>query len=84
LLDIARMIWPAQSPDLNAIEAAWDYIRRQIKKREKFCSTNEEVIQAWEEEWAKIPVEIINQWIDSIRERLQKVIDSGGKNTFHG
>lgn len=84
LLEIARVIWPAQSPDLNAIEHAWDYIRAQIRKRKHRPRTDAEVIAAWEEEWLKIPVETINKWVLSIEDALKKCIASGGDNSYHG
>jgi transposase len=84
ILDISRIAWPPQSPDLNPIEHCWDYIRAQIKKRKHVPTTDDEVIQAWEEEWAKIPIERINGWIEHLEKQLNKVLDCGGDNCFHG
>jgi transposase len=84
LLDISRIAWPPQSPDLNPIEHCWDYIRAQIKKRKHCPTTDDEVIQAWEEEWAKIPQEKINGWIDALENQLRKVLACDGNNCFHG
>ena len=61
LLDIVCIVWAPQSPDLNAIEHAWDYMRRQVRERVPFPVTEEEVIAAWEEEWQQIPQEEINK-----------------------
>jgi transposase len=83
LLDIARLAWPPQSPDLNAIEHCWDYIRAQIKKRKHVPRTEEEVITAWEEEWQNIPVSEINKWIENLEKQLRKVVDHNGDNCFH-
>ncbi|CZS92399.1 uncharacterized protein RAG0_02841 [Rhynchosporium agropyri] len=55
LLDIVRVAWPAQSPDWNPSERAWDYVRAQIKKKNLHCHTEEKCTKAWEEEWALIP-----------------------------
>jgi len=47
-------------------------------------TTDDEVIQAWEEEWAKIPQERINFWIKHLEKQLHKVLDCKGDNCFHG
>jgi transposase len=82
--DIERLLWPPNSPDLNAIEHVWDYIRAQIRKREKYPRTEEEMSQAWYEEWEKVLQEKINSWIDYVYKRLDQVIDAKGDNSFHG
>jgi hypothetical protein len=60
ILDISQIAWLSESPDLNPIEHCWDYIQAQIKKRKHVPTTDDEVIQAWEKEWAKIPIKHIN------------------------
>jgi len=84
LLDIARIVWAPQSPDLNAIEHAWDYVRRRVKERVLFPVTEEEVIFAWEEEWQRIPQEEINKWVERLEDTLKKVLEFKGDNCFHG
>jgi len=73
-----------QSPNQNAIEHCWDYIRAQIKERKRIPTTDEEVIQAWEEDWSKIPIAEINKWIENLENQLRKVVECGGDNCFHG
>jgi hypothetical protein len=46
-------------------------------------TTDDEVIQAWEEEWAKIPIECINGRIEHLEKQLNKVLDCGSDNCFH-
>ena len=36
--DVVRMVWPPQSPDLNPIEAMWDYVDSKLKKNGKSLS----------------------------------------------
>jgi transposase len=55
LLDISRIAWPPQSPDLNPIEHCWDYIRAQIKKRKHVPTTDNEVIQLGRKNGLKYP-----------------------------
>ena len=84
LLNITRLIWPLQSPDLNPIEHAWDYIRQQIRKREHRPITEEEIFKAWEEEWLAIPQERINFWVENLEDMLRKVVANRGDNCFYG
>jgi hypothetical protein len=47
------MVWPPQNPDINPIEAMWDYVDSKIMK-----STRTSQIQMWEkvqEAWNSIP-----------------------------
>ena len=46
LLDIARIVWSPQLPDLNAIEHACHYVRKRVQERVPFPVTEEEVIAA--------------------------------------
>jgi transposase len=47
---IKKLFWPAQSPDLNPIKKIWDYIQKQIRKRNTYPETKKEILKAWEEE----------------------------------
>lgn len=90
ILDMARIvrfIWPAQSPDMNPIEQIWKYIRRQIRNRRNngtYPSTILQMHKAWEEEWEKIPQEVIDNCILKIKDICRKVIENDGNNNFHG
>jgi trehalose-6-phosphate synthase len=46
--------------------------------------TEEEVIQAWEKEWQRIPQEEINKWVERLEDTLKKVLEFKGDNCFHG
>jgi transposase len=49
------MDWPSSSPDLNPIENAWALLKVRLRKRQqdssKYFNTEEEFIQAAQEEW---------------------------------
>ncbi|EFX61769.1 hypothetical protein DAPPUDRAFT_19349, partial [Daphnia pulex] len=50
---VVRIVWPPQSPDLNPIEAMWDYVDSKIMN-----STRTSQNQMWEkvqEAWNAIP-----------------------------
>ncbi|KAG9288874.1 hypothetical protein G9A89_001250 [Geosiphon pyriformis] len=42
--------WPAQSPNLNPIEHLWDYLQKQLKKRNPHPENNHKLFFALQEE----------------------------------
>jgi hypothetical protein len=80
---VRRLIWCPNSPDLNAIEPAWLY--RYLKR----ATTNlgglpnrKTAIEKWTEEWAKMPQEKVQAWIDRIPRHIQEVIRLEGGNEY--
>ena len=73
--------WPSCSPDLNPIEHVWDHIGRIVQKR------NPENLQELQgmirEEWDRMQIEFINNLVDSMKRRIQAVIESNGGNTHY-
>ncbi|UYV79827.1 hypothetical protein LAZ67_18000844 [Cordylochernes scorpioides] len=60
---IARMNWPARSPDLNPIEHVWDNLRRRISSLQPPPRNTHELETALTQEWALISQELINSLI---------------------
>ena len=81
---LKHVLWPIDSPDLNAIEHAWSYIRRAISKRRPFPRKSAESEAAWAEEWAQMPQKVVNAWIEAVPKRVAQVIEHRGRNDFHG
>ncbi|KAG0744888.1 hypothetical protein G6F57_001683 [Rhizopus arrhizus] len=44
--------WPAQSPDLNPIEHAWNVLEKQIERRRLSIKNLQQLKAALQEEWA--------------------------------
>ncbi|GFX99988.1 transposable element Tcb2 transposase [Trichonephila clavipes] len=63
---IARMEWPACSPDMNPIEHVWDALGRRVADRQPPLQTLQELERALPEEWDRIPQLVINSLIDSM------------------
>jgi hypothetical protein len=42
------------------------------------------MLKAWIKEWAKVPQEVINNFILHLDDLCQKIINNGGNNNFHG
>jgi hypothetical protein len=73
------LVFPAQSPDFNLIEAVWNWI--DIKIKGKVFDTQDEIWQCVKNLWYSIPNEIINNLYRSIPRRFQAAIDSNGGPT---
>jgi transposase len=73
---VIRMLWPANSPDLNPIKNVWRLLKYRIGKR--FPKTDEEVQRYLSEEWDKMEVSDFQKYILSMKERFQAVIDNDG------
>ena len=62
---VQRLLWPGNSPDLNAIECAWEWMKRHTTKEGRHSSRSE-AIRAWERSWAELPQVQIQAWIERI------------------
>lgn len=79
--NIERMIWPANSPDMNPVEQMWDYVKRAILKRNNPPQTTRDLILAAQEEWNNITQETINNLINSMNRRVTALLHSRGGHT---
>jgi transposase len=70
------MDWPSNSPDLNPIENLWAIVKRnvEIRRPNNTC----ELERVMKEEWAKIPQDVINNLVGSMRKRCELIIESDG------
>jgi hypothetical protein len=78
--DIDRLLWWANSPDLNPIEHVWKLLKRNINRR-NIARNREELTIIIKEEWGKIDVEFLKNVVESMPRRVQAVIDSNGGHT---
>jgi transposase len=78
---VARLTWPRNSPDLNAIEPAWPYLKRiTTKKGAPTSRAKAEVL--WNKAWKELPQEKIQAWIEWIPEHIKRIIDCEGGNEY--
>lgn len=75
--NIQNLSHPAQSPDLNPIEAIWSIIKQRVRYR--WFDSEEDMKIALQEEWDKITIEEIRERISSMPRRCGKVEKCGGK-----
>jgi hypothetical protein len=52
--EVVRMLWPANSPDLNMIKPCWFYIKVEITKKGAI-HLDEELRAAWVKCWEELP-----------------------------
>jgi hypothetical protein len=81
LWEIMKLIWPANSLDLNAIEPYWAWMKRQTIKR-GVASGMKQLKKDWLEYWERLLQEKIQEWIKRIPEHIQRIIDCRGGNEY--
>ena len=80
---IEKILWPGNSPEINASEHAWPWIRRHITKGFGPSTCEASCRFQWEFEWEELPIDTINTWIDRILDVVRKIIQHKGNNDFH-
>lgn len=68
--------WPSNSPDLNPIENVWPLIKSKISKNN--TSTKDGFKKNIQTECDKIDMNIINNLIDGMSKRIEKLIENKG------
>jgi len=76
-----KMLWPANSPDLNAIEPCWFWMKRQTTKG-GVVSSEKQLKKDWLKCWENLPQEKIQEWIERIPKHIQRIIDCRGGNEY--
>ncbi len=80
-LDIQRLIWPGNSPDMNMIEPCWLYMKAQTTK-DGPPSTRAEAEERWLNAWNELSQETIQGWIKRIMHHIQEIIRLEGGNEY--
>lgn len=78
---IQRLLWCGNSPDLNAIEPCWPWMKRYTTKKGA-PKSRAEAIRVWEQCWRDLPQEKIQAWIERIPIHIQKIINLEGGNEY--
>jgi hypothetical protein len=71
------------SPEINASEHAWPWIRRQLTKQFTPSCDEKECEEQWVTEWDALPIEVINRWVMQVPV-VRRMIKHRGNNDFHG
>lgn len=78
---VRRLLWCGNSPDLNAIEPCWSYLKRATTKKGA-PKTRAEAVRAWKAAWKELPRDKIQAWIERISIHVQKIIELEGGNEY--
>lgn len=81
LYKVRRILWPGNSPDLNAIEPAWPYLKR-ATTRKGAPRNRKEAEKAWLQAWKAMPQPEIQRWIERIPIHIQEIIRLRGGNEY--
>lgn len=73
---ISNLVHPAQSPDLNPIEAIWNILKQRIRRRT--WRSLEELKMILQEEWSKITMQEVRARILEMPARCKSLIKTGG------
>ena len=79
--DVHRMLWPGNSPDLNMIEPAWGWMKRETTRNGAPKHTAA-MRTAWLKGWKELPQDQIQAWIERIPRHIKKVIELEGGNRY--
>lgn len=78
---VIKLIWPSNSPDINAIEFAWAWMKKETSER-GIATSNKQLKEDWEECWANLPQSLIQKWIERIPVHIQEIIRLRGGNAY--
>ena len=78
---IQRLEWPAMSPDMNPIENLWAELTRQLDNLQQQPSTIRKLRQALDVAWQAIPVQTLENLVNSMPRRVQALITARGSHT---
>lgn len=73
--------WPACSPDLNPIEHLWDLLDRRVRLRQHPPANRQELVQALQAEWNRLPRDLIRRLTFSVRRRVLACVAARGGHT---
>lgn len=84
-LGVARLNWPARSPDLNIIENIWGLMKSHLAKKAGLAAANSDALWiAIQEEWDRLRQlpDLVNRLYDSLPTRIVSVKRNRGGTHF--
>lgn len=81
LAGVTRLLWPANSPDLNMIEPCWFWMKRETTKSGPLHSTEKLQVE-WHKCWNSLSQERIQMWIERVERHVKEVVKLDGGNEY--
>ncbi|KAF8836022.1 hypothetical protein BDN67DRAFT_911910 [Paxillus ammoniavirescens] len=78
---INKLSWAPNSPDMNIIEHAWDYLDCHVCTHTPLPSNLDELWEALVEEWGQINVDYIVKLYESVPCRVEALLEAKGGHT---
>jgi transposase len=79
--EVARLRWPARSPDLNPIENLWGIMARRVYLNGRQFTDRVSLIRAIKSCWDEIAHETLQNLVNSMPDRCSEVLFQRGKKT---
>jgi hypothetical protein len=75
------MAWMGNSPDLNSSKPVWPWIKRRTTAKGP-PKTRQDAERVWKKRWDEIPQELLQGFVNRIREHIKRVIELDGGNKY--
>lgn len=79
--NMAKLVWCGNSPDLNAIEPCWAYMKRTTTARGAPI-TKKGLKKVWTQCWKHLPQAKIQAWIERLPRHIEQIIEMEGGNDY--
>jgi hypothetical protein len=79
--EVKKMVWPAQSPDMNPIENLWMQMKQRVAKAHTPSMTRETFTKSIMDAWEDISIDRINTLVNSMPSRVSDLMKNKGKST---
>lgn len=78
---VSRLLWPGNSPDLNAIEPAWFWMKQRTTSLGATTSRLE-MEKRWYKAWRDLPQDVVQSWVERVPHHIQEIIRLEGGNEY--
>lgn len=80
-MNLKKMVWPAQSPDMNPIENLWMQMKDKVSRKHAASMTVAELTKNIKDAWTEITIEDIDTLIMSMPARVNELVKQRGGST---